>query len=265
VPKEIKDIQLFIGLAGYYRKFIENFSKIAKSLINLTKKRITLDWKMEQQNELLKVKLTTAFILSYPYLTREFLVTTDASDLAIGAVLSQGPVGQDCPITYASRILNKVEQNYNTTEKELLAIFWAVKYFCLYLYSTTFIIVTDHRSLVWLFNVNDPGSRLMRWKLKLKEYDYKIIHKAGKSNTNANALSRNPIRNDERIHNVQSKEGENDNKKKRKISQRNIQKKKNSKYYVNIMMHSQRGEHQGVSRKMSKIILVNANSVRKIN
>ena len=215
MPKEIKDIQLFIGLAGYYRKFIENFSKIAKSLINLTKKRITLDWKMEQQNELLKVKLTTVFILSYPYLTREFLVTTDASDLAIGAVLSQGP-GQDCPITYASRILNKVEQNYNTTEKELLAIFWAVKYFCLYLYSTTFIIVTDHRSLVWLFNVNDPGSRLMRWKLKLKEYDYKIIHKAGKSNTNANALSRNPIRNDECVHNVQSKEGENDNKKKGK-------------------------------------------------
>ena len=83
---------------------------------------------MEQQNafELLKVKPTTASVLSYPDFTREFLLITYASDLTIGVVLSQGPVDQDRPIAYASRILNKAEQNYNTTEKELLAIVWAV-------------------------------------------------------------------------------------------------------------------------------------------
>jgi len=92
----------------------------------------------------LKEKLTTAPVLNYPDFQREFLVTTDASDYAIGAVLSQGPIGQDRPIVYASRILCKAEQNYNTTEKELLAIVWAVKYFRPYLYGTRFKIVIDH-------------------------------------------------------------------------------------------------------------------------
>jgi len=106
--------------------------------------------------KLLKVKLTIAPILSYSDFTREFLVTTDASDFTIGAILSQGPVSQDCPIAYASRILNKAEQNYNTTEKEFLAIVWTVKYFRPYLYDMTFtIVITDHSPLVWLFNVND--------------------------------------------------------------------------------------------------------------
>jgi len=92
----------------------------------------------------LKEKSTTAPVLNYPNSQREFLVTTDASDYAIGAVLSQGPVDQNRLIVYASRILCKAEQNYNTTEKELLTIVWAVKYFQPYLYGTRFKIVTDH-------------------------------------------------------------------------------------------------------------------------
>lgn len=83
------------------------------------------------------------------------------------------------------------EQNYNTTEKELLAIVWGVKHFRPYLYETKFKIITDHKPLVWLFNVTDPGTQLIGWRLKLEEYDYEIIHKAGKNNTNADALSRN--------------------------------------------------------------------------
>jgi len=96
-PKKVKDVQSFLGLAGYYRKFIENFSKIAKPLVRLTKKGAKFNWTAEQQNsfQLLKEKLTTAPVLSYPDFQREFLVTTDASDYAIGAVLSQGPVGQE--------------------------------------------------------------------------------------------------------------------------------------------------------------------------
>jgi len=192
-PKRVKDIQSFIGLAGYYRKFIKNFSKIAKPLTKLTKKAEKFMWTTEQQNafEELKEKLMTAPVLTYPDFTQEFIVTTDASAYALGAVLSQGKVGDDRPIAYASRVLTRAEQNYSTTEKELLAIVWAVKYFRPYVYGTKFKVVTDHKPLIWLFSVNDPGSRLIRWRLKLEEYDYEIIHKAGRANTNADALSRN--------------------------------------------------------------------------
>ncbi|KMQ86039.1 enzymatic polyprotein endonuclease reverse [Lasius niger] len=129
----------------------------------------------------------TAPVLKYPDFNEEFKVTTDASDYAIGAVLSQGPVGNDQPIAYASRVLSRAKQNYNTTEKELLAIVWAVNHFRSYVYGTK--IITDHKPSIWLFNVNDPGSRLIRWRLKLKEYDYEIIHKAGRANANADALA----------------------------------------------------------------------------
>jgi len=119
-------------------------------LTRLTKKGEKFNWTAEQQNffQLLKEKLTTAPVLNYLDFQEEFLVTIDASDLAIGAVLSQGPISQDRPLAYASRILCKAEQNYNTTEKELLAIVWAVKYFRPYLYGTKFKIITDHRPLV---------------------------------------------------------------------------------------------------------------------
>jgi len=183
-PKKVKDVQSFIELAGYYRKFIKNVSKIAKLLTMLTKKDNKFNWSTEQQNafNILKEKLIFAPVLNYLDFSQQFLITTDASDyrIAIEAILSQGPVSQDQPIAYASRILNKAEQNY-TTEKELLAIVWAVKYFRPYVYGTKFLI-TDYKSLTWLFSVNDPGSRLIRWRLKLEEYDYEIIHRTGKGN-----------------------------------------------------------------------------------
>ena len=117
-------------------------------------------------------------------------MTTDASNDAIGAILSQGPVGKDLPIAYASRALNNAEGNYPTIEKELLAIVWGCKYFRQYLYRRKFSIVTDHRPLIWIFSVKNPSSRLLRWRLKLDAYEYEIKYKEGSSNTNADALSR---------------------------------------------------------------------------
>lgn len=192
VPKNPKDIKSFLGLVGYYRKFIPNFSLLAKPLTTLLKKNQKFEWSKKCQSsfEELKNILTTEPLLQYPDFAREFLLTTDASNEAIGSILSQGPLGKDLPICYYSRTLNKAEQNYSTTEKELLSIVDSVKHFRPYLFGQRFTIITDHKPLVWLMNCKDPSSRLMRWRLKLMEYDYQIRYKPGKTNTNADALSR---------------------------------------------------------------------------
>lgn len=129
-------------------------------------------------------------ILQYPDFNKEFIVTTDASQFAIGAILSQGQINSDKPISYASRTLNPAEINYSTIEKELLAIVFAVKTFRPYLFGRKFKIVTDHKPLTWLFSLKEPNSKLIRWRLLLSEYDYEIIYKKGKINSNADALSR---------------------------------------------------------------------------
>jgi hypothetical protein len=105
-------------------------------------------------------------------------------------VLSQGEIGRDLPIAYASRNLNNAEKNYSTSEKELLAIVSAMKHFRPYLYGRKFKLASDHKPLTWIMNVKDPGSRLIRWRIRLEEYDYEIVYKKGALNTNADALSR---------------------------------------------------------------------------
>jgi len=143
-----------------------------------------------------------------------------------------------------------VEQNY-TTEKELLAIVWAVKHFRPYVYGTKFLIITDHKSLIWLFSVYDPGSRLIRWRLKLEEYDYEIIHRAGKGNTNADALSQNPIADQAQVINVTQELKE------RKYSE---EEKQQILYeYHNAPL----GGHQGVSRTLNHIKLTHNRSNKR--
>lgn len=187
-----KDVKSFLGLAGYYKRFIQNFSQISKPLTALLKKDSEFVWTDLCQNSFLELKrlFSEKPILQYPDFSRSVIVTTDASNVAIGAILSQGNIGSHLPISYISRTLNKAERNYNTTEKELLAIIWAVKQFRPYLFGCRFTVVTDHKPLTWLFNVKDPGARLMRWRLQLEEHDYDIAYKPGASNTNSDALSR---------------------------------------------------------------------------
>lgn len=192
VPRTQKEIKSFLGLAGYYRKFIKDFAKITKPLTSCLKKNSKIEHTpsfMQSFNHL-KTLLINAPILKYPDFTKPFVLTTDASNVALGAVLSQGTPPNDQPIAYASRTLNDTEQKYSTIEKELLAIVWSCKYFRPYLFGRKFKIYTDHRPLVWLFNLKEPNSKLMRWRLKLEEFDYEIIYKKGKQNTNADALSR---------------------------------------------------------------------------
>lgn len=191
-PKNQKDIKSFLGLVGYYRKFIPKFAHISKPLTKLLKKDtpFNFDENCIQSFNTLKQSLTQEPILQYPNFNEPFVLTTDASNEAIGSILSQGQIGKDLPISYFSKTLNSAEKNYSTTEKELLAIVQSVKHFRPYLYGTKFTIVTDHKPLTWLFNCKDPSSRLVRWRLKLLEYDYKITYKPGVQNTNADALSR---------------------------------------------------------------------------
>ncbi|XP_076301613.1 uncharacterized protein LOC143219562 [Lasioglossum baleicum] len=193
-PTSQKNIQQFLGLVGYYRRFVPDFTTKAKSLIDLLGKGGKFKWTEEQENSFkqLREELCREPILQYPDFSKPFVITTDASEYAVGAVLSQGEIGNDLPIAYASRSLNKAERNYSATEKECLAMVYAVKYFRPYVYGTKFTLVTDHRPLVWLHSVKDPTSRLMKWKLRLLEYDYQVVHKSGKTNKNADALSRNP-------------------------------------------------------------------------
>lgn len=194
-PQNPKTIKQFLGLAGYYRRFIPGFSKVAKPLTELLKKETAFHWRHEQDKafRILRDALCSEPLLQYPDFTRPFVVTTDASQIAIGGILSQGAIGKDQPIAYTSRLLNDAEQNYSTIERELLAIVYAVNHFRPYLFGRKFQLVTDHKPLVWLNSVKDPTSRLVRWRLKLAEYEYEVVYKAGKSNVNADALSRNPV------------------------------------------------------------------------
>ena len=194
-PRTDRQIKQFLGLAGYYRRFIPNFSKIAKPLTELLKKGAKFQWSNDQDLSFstLKTLLCSEPLLQYPDFTKPFVLTTDASGYAIGGILSQGPIGKDLPIAYTSRLLASAEINYSTIEKELLAIIYCVAHFRPYLYGRRFYLVTDHKPLVWLHSVKDPTSRLVRWRLKLAEYEYEVIYKAGKTNVNADALSRNPV------------------------------------------------------------------------
>lgn len=192
LPKNETELRGFLGTIGYYRRFIEGFAKITKPLTNQLKKgeKIIHTKEFVESFALCKDILIGSQVLQMPDFSQPFNLTTDASNFAIGAVLSQGPIGRDRPIAFFSRTLNKAECNYSTIEKEALAIVQSAKHFRPYLFGSKFNLYTDHQPLTYLFNIKDPNSRLVRWRLALEEYDYNIIYKPGKQNVVADGLSR---------------------------------------------------------------------------
>lgn len=191
-PKNISEIRSFLGLASYYRRFIPNFAKISFPLVLLLKKNQPFIWNEEQTkafNQLRQV-LCEAPILTYPDFTKEFILHTDASGFAVGAVLSQIHNGNENPIAYASRTLRPAEKNYSTIEKECLAFIFAIKHFHCYLYGRKFKLITDHAPLRWLMNTKEQTGRLARWSLALQQHDFEICHRPGTAHKNADALSR---------------------------------------------------------------------------
>lgn len=197
VPTNTDEVKRFVAFCNYYRKFIKNFAEITNPLNKLTRKNVTFLWTDRCQHafETLKHALTTPPVLDFPDFSdkNEFVIQTDASGTAVGAVLCNKNMK---PVAYASRPLNKAELNYPTIQKELVAIVWAVKYFRPYVYGKSFTIMTDHRPLIYLFSMKDPSSRLLKFRLALEEYDFKILYVKGKDNSVADALSRISITSD---------------------------------------------------------------------
>lgn len=188
-PTNVDEVRRFVAMCNYYRKFIKNFADITNCLNKLCRKNVKYEWteQCEKSFNFLKNALTTPPILEYPDFSKEFILQTDASGTAIGAVLCNSNMKA---VAYTSRPLNKAELNYPTIQKELLAIVWSVKYFRPYLYGRTFTIMTDHKPLIYLFGMKDPSSRLLKFRLALEEYDFKIVYVRGKENVIADALSR---------------------------------------------------------------------------
>ena len=195
-PRNLKNIRQFLGLTGYYRRFIEGYAGIAKLLSHLLKDNVPFIWGNSEEKSFqdLKELLITEPLLIFPDFSKPFIVTIDASGYAIGGILSQGPINQDRPIAYTSRTLNTAEVRYDTYEKEALAIVYSVLHFRPYLYGRKFTLVTDHKPLLWFRNCKDGNARVLRWRLKLAEYEYDVVYKPGKANVNADALSRNPVK-----------------------------------------------------------------------
>ncbi|MCG7879813.1 MAG: RNase H-like domain-containing protein, partial [Candidatus Thiodiazotropha endolucinida] len=192
VPKCVRDVRSFLGLCSYYRRFIFQFSEIAKPLHKLTEKGQAFVWTEECNTAFntLKKKLTEAPILSHPDFQKPFILDTDASNVSIAAVLSQKVDGLEHVITYASRTLTKSARRYCVTRKELLAVVNYVKHFRHYLYGKQFLLRTDHGSLKWIMNFKNPEGQIARWLEIFSAYDMKIEHRAGRLHKNADGLSR---------------------------------------------------------------------------
>ena len=186
-----------MGLANYYRRYIKGFAEIAKPLHKLTERNAPFKWTLVCENAFstLLSKLTTTPVLAYPDFNQQFILDTDASNVAIGAVLSQiGDDGQEHVIAYGSKLLTKGECQYSVTRRELLAVVVFTKYFRPYLLGRSFVLRTDHGSLQWLFNFKDPEGQVARWLEALQELNFEIVHRNGRSHNNADALSRIPYR-----------------------------------------------------------------------
>ena len=178
-PTTTQEVQQFLGLSSYYRKFIQNFTSIARLLQRLTERGRTFAWTTGCANSfaVLKQRLTSAPILVFPDCSKPFILDTDASQDGIGAVLSQTHEGAERVVAYASRSMTKAERKYCVTRKELLAVVVFTKLFRPYLLGQSFKLRTDHGSLTWLQNFKDPCGQLARWLEQIQEFDFEIVHR----------------------------------------------------------------------------------------
>lgn len=191
-PGKVTEVRSIVGTASWYRRFIPNFSSIVAPLTELTKKNVKFHWSDRQEEAFRSIKehLVSAPVLSCPDFSLPFIVQTDASGFGLGAILSQKHPEGEKVICYLSRSLTKCERQYSTTERECLAVVWAIEKLRPYIEGSHFTVVTDHWSLKWLANLKEPNGRLARWSVKLQQYDFDVIHRKGAEHNGPDMLSR---------------------------------------------------------------------------
>ena len=197
-PKDLHELRSFYGLCSYYRKFVQDFAKIAAPMTNLMRAETKFQWTQpcEEAFEEMKRRLIESPILALPQQDAHFILDTDASNFAIGGVLSQIQEGQEKVIAYGSRSLTKEERNYCVTRRELLAVTEFLKKYRQYLLGRKFSVRTDHAALQWMRKTPEPIGQQARWTSLVEEFDFDIIYRAGKQHGNADALSRMPCQAD---------------------------------------------------------------------
>ena len=194
-PKTPTEIRSFLGLAGYYWRYVKGFAAIAAPLHALTRKDAVFHWSEDCQAafDRLKTLLTTSPITAFPDFSQAFRLYTDASTAGLGAILAQVRDGKERIICCASRALNQAEKSYPATKLECLAIVWAVAKFRPYLMAMPFEVFTDHYTLQWLKTMRTGSALLHRWSPALEEYDFTVHHRPGKVQTHVDGLSRLPV------------------------------------------------------------------------
>ena len=192
-PQRLTDLRSFLGLCSYYRRFIPGFADIAAPLHALQRKNVRFEWTEQQEtafNEL-KARLTTAPVLGVPRDEGVFYLDTDASDVGLGAVLSQGQDGSEVVIAYASRTLSRPERNYDVTRRELLAVVYGLRTYKQYLLGWHFVMrFFDHAALQWLRRTPEPMGQQARWLAFMEQFHFDVVHRAGSRHGNADGLSR---------------------------------------------------------------------------
>lgn len=199
VPRTQTELRRFLGLSGYFRRFIRDYAKICTCLYGLLKDNVPWDFNDQcvKAFNLLKAALKSEEVLSLPDPTRTYRLYTDASGIALGAILIQFDAKSDREfvISYGSRKLTPAESNYGITELECLAVLWAIKSFRNYLHGQTFDVFTDHQALKWLLTTKELTGRLARWSMYLQDFDMHIHYKPGHQQAHVDALSRNAEQN----------------------------------------------------------------------
>ena len=191
-PTNQKEVRGFLGHAGFYRRFIKDFAKIAQPLTHLLHNDVEFEFDegCKRAFQLLKERLVSAPIIRAPDWNHPFEIMCDASDFAVGAVLGQKIDGKNYVIFYASKTLNQAQKNYDTTEKEMLAVVYSFEKFRPYLLGSKVIVFTDHAAIKYLLAKKESKPRLIRWVLLLQEFDWEVRDKRGTENRVADHLSR---------------------------------------------------------------------------
>ena len=195
IPKNVVEVQRFLGKANYYRKFVPHLAQIAHPLYELTKSKGKEQflWQAEHQSAFDQIKtiLTSGQVMGHPKSNREYVLDVDASDYALGAELSQvDDQGELRPIYYASRHLETSERNYSATARETLAAVFGCEYFRQYLQGVRFKLRTDHNPLVWLRSMKEPKRPYSGWIVRLEQFNYEMLYRPGKDHINADYNSR---------------------------------------------------------------------------